>query len=283
MSEIISYYLAVIFFYIVDVIQKITSTNKITWQYIFVRSIYTTIITFIITILWKGLNTIPTLSLILELMFDSAVCCLGLYFYIKAINNLNFSNVGSLSIIGIVIQQLYYYIFTTNKLDLIDIPAFMLMSLGTVIQVLNLKFQKGVFFVLYASFFWTIGYILLSRTLQKTDFYWSVPFMELTVLIISAIATYTSKTKEDFFFSNYHKNISYFLLLGFLMFFSSLFNNYSYKHNTINTISFLQLSLMPITFIVSLKLFKEKIKLIELVSFISAVIGFCLFAFKQYF
>ncbi len=282
MNAPLSYYLAVAFFYFVDIIQKVTSSQKITWDYIFVRSIFTTAITFLITILWKGMHSIPDPKIIAELMMDSAICTLGLFFYIKSINSLKFSNVGSLSIIGIVIQQIYFYLFGHNPIRAIDILACFLMSFGSIIQISNLKFQKGAFYVFCSSFFWTVGYISLSKTLQKTDYFWSVPFMELTVLTLSGIVILLVGNRGEKSMRTYKNNIGPFIILGLLIYISSLCNNYSFKHNSLSTISFLQLSIMPITFILSLKIFKEKPKMVELISFVFSVIGFTLFVFKQY-
>lgn len=244
------------------------------------RSLYTTLITFLITILWKGHFTIPQTHMLVKLMLDSTICSFGLFFYIKSVNTLNFSNVGSLSIIGIVIQQAYYYFIKNNPIHHLDILACFLMSLGSIIQLFNLKLQKGVFYVFCSCFFWTIGYISLSETLQKIEYYWSVPFMELTVLLISGIATLINRKNDEPLFKKYKRNIGSFILLAILLYISSLFNNYSFKYNSLNTLSFLQLSMMPIVFIISFKIFREKLKLVELIAFLASIIGFALFVLK---
>lgn len=274
LNPVFAYYLAAGLFYLVDLIQKVTSEQRLTWHYIFIRSIYTTFITFLATICWKGFSSFPPADILAELMLDSAICTLGLFFYLKSLKELNFSNVGSLSIIGIVLQQLYYYLIKQNPVNKADILACILMSTGCIVQLNKFRFQRGVLYTFCSALAWTAGYIALADTLQKTTFYWSVPIMELTVLLISGLATLVSVTSEKPVFGIYKKKVGYFLLLGIFLYASSLFNNYSFKYNSLNTISFLQLFFMPVSFMMSVLIFKEKPKRVELVSFISSVLGF---------
>lgn len=277
MWAILSFYAATAFFYLVDLIQKVTSARLITWDYIFVRSLYTTLLTFLITLLWKGLGSMPPARWILEMMLASVVCCWGLYFYIKSINSLHFSNVGALSIFGTVLQQLYAYAFTDSAVYTHDIIACALMSVGSIVQLTRTNLQKGTLYVLGCIFFWTTGYLLLSKTLQKTELYWSVPFMELTVLLVSGCFVALSGKQSHSFLRHHKRYVPVFILLALLIYIASFCNNYSFKFNSFHRISMLQLSLMPVAFFLSMKLFHEKLQPMEWISFLSSVAGFALY------
>lgn len=276
MLSVIAFYGAVSFFYLADALQKTTSSTTSTWPYILVRSFFTTITSFAITICWQGLESFPTSIVTIKIMRDSVICAFGLFFFLRSLKELNFSNVGSLSIIGVVIQQGYYFLFQQRPLTVIDLVASILMSLGLILQGRDRNFSKGALFVLASTIFWTVGYISLSETLQVTNFYWSVPIMELTILLTSLLAVPFS---DGIKLVSLPKNISWYSLLGIavLIYISSLLNNYSYKHNSIQTISILQLSMMPITYVTSLRLFREKPTWKELISFLAAIIGFTIY------
>ena len=280
-----SFYLASIFFYFADVLQKTTSKGAITWKYLFVRSCYTSVIAIVFTLLFFGVNSLPSIAVILQMSVCSVCCGMGLFFYIKSINALKFSNVGSLTIVGNVIQQLTGILLFGEKYTSSDFIAYALMSFGCVYQLLFTKTLKGAKYVLLSTLFWTVGYIMLSRVLKHTTIYWSVPIMEVTIMLMGylimklyPIVTKKAETIEQ------HITIKpkYFLLIAILTYCGSLLNNNAFKLIPISIISILQLSLMPIAYIISLKIFKEKTTRVELISFITGFVGFALFVIFHY-
>ena len=285
-SNYSSFYIAALFFYFADVLQKTTSKGAITWKYLFVRSCYTSVISIVLTSLLFGINTLPSVSIILQMAFCSVCCGMGLFFYIKSINALKFSYVGSLTIVGNVIQQLTGILLFGEKYSAYDFVAYTLMSFGCLYQLLFTKTLKGAKFVLLSTVFWTGGYILLSRVLQQTTIYWSVPIMEVTIMIMgyllmkltpSAVNTTNAQNPP---LRSIKPTI--FIVIGLLTYFGSLLNNNSFKNIPISTISILQLSIMPLAYLASLKIFKEKPSKVELISFITGFIGFALFVYMHY-
>ena len=275
-----TFYLASIFFYFADVLQKTTSKGAITWKYLFVRSCYTSVIAIVLTIILFGVNTLPNITIVLQMVFCSVCCGLGLFFYIKSINALKFSNVGSLTIVGNVIQQLTGIILFGEKYTAYDFVAYTFMSFGCVYQLLFTKTLKGAKYVLLSTIFWTVGYILLSRVLKQTTIYWSVPIMEVTIMIMSfgIMMIYSFINKESESIKQPIKiRPKFFILIAALTYCASLLNNNAFKNIPISTISILQLSLMPLAYLVSLKIFKEKPNKVELISFITGFVGFALF------
>ena len=73
------------------------------------------------------------------------------------------------------------------------------------------------------------------------------------------------------------KKILIYCLLGLIIYAGSLASNYSYQKNGLLEISYMQLSMIPILFILSMKLFQEKLKAVEMISFFTGLFGFLLY------
>jgi drug/metabolite transporter (DMT)-like permease len=282
-QELLFFYLNAGFFYIADILQKITSEKRWTWAYLTIRSAYTFAIAFFLTIILFGFKEFPDTITALKLVGCSAVCGGGLFFYIRAVNQLKFSNVGSLYLIGNVLQHLIGILFLNESYLLTDIPAFVLMSFGCIYQLLRTPSFKGAGAVLLSSFCWTIGYILLSFPLKNTSVYWSVPLMEATILVICVIVTMLSRNKHADDVKKIKKEIHplRFIGIGLLVSLGSFFNNMSFRDIPVSVISILQLSLIPITFILSLRIFRERLTTIEWISFATGFSGFALFVLSR--
>jgi drug/metabolite transporter (DMT)-like permease len=266
-------------FYIADALQKKTSCNRNTWEYIKVRSCYTFPFALIASGFITDFSDFPDWQTISKLAGASVVCALGLYFYIKAVNHIQFSNVVSLSIVGNVFQWLIGWLIFSEKISWLDLPAMILMFSGCLIQLFNAKLSKGAFYVLACSFFWVTGYSLLSNYLQDTNVFWSIPIMEGTILIVGLISARLEKKSLP---TQTHSGIRFHLLLGLVSLFiygGSVLNHFAYQTIPLSTISLLQLSLIPLGFLLSLKLFREKASKTEWFSFLLGLVGFAYLLF----
>lgn len=270
------FYAGAILFYIADILQKKTSTNRWTWGYLTIRSSYTFLISLICILFVAGIETFPDAVSFISIVGCSVICGGGLFFYIKAVNLLHFSNAGSLFIIGNVIQHIIGITFFKEVFNWIDIPALILMSFGCVYQFFYSKNHKGAAAVIMSTLCWSIGYTLLSIPLKKTNVYWSVPIMEGTILLVCLLVTILQKNKSGLNIKilKSTNQIPSFILIGLSICLASYFNNVTYSTIPVSVISFLQLSLLPLTFLLSMKIFKEKLSLIEWVSFATGFVGF---------
>jgi drug/metabolite transporter (DMT)-like permease len=244
-----------------------------------VRSFYTFPLSLLASGFITGFSDIPDSITFYKLVGASAVCSIGLFFYIKAINQAKFSNVGSLSIVGNVFQWLIGWIFFSESISLLDLPAMFLMFGGTLIQLFNARLNKGAFYVLACSFFWVCGFSMLSVALKNTNIYWSIPIMEGSILGLSILVS--SFEKKDTLIQK-KSNPYFFLWLSLIAVFiysGSVLNHFAYKLIPLSTISMLQLSLIPIGFIFSLKIFNEKPSKLEWISFF---LGLCGFAYLHF-
>ena len=282
MNSFLFFYLGAVFYYVADALQKKSSSQKNTWSYIKIRSSFT----FPLAILASGFITefsdFPNGLSFCKLAGASMVCALGLFYYIKSINHIQFSNVGSLSVVGNVFQWLIGWFFFSESVSWLDLPAMILMLSGCLIQLFNAKLNKGAFYVLACSFFWVTGFSLLSVALKNSNVYWSIPIMEGTILGVSIFAARSEKGIDS---SKTNTNGYFYLWLGLISIFiysGSVFNHIAYQKIPLSTISLLQLSLMPLGYLISLKLFREKASITEWFSFLLGVVGFAYLHFIRH-
>jgi len=280
-----SFYIASFLFFIADALQKTTSKGTLTWQYLSKRSLYSSLLSITITTIVYGVKTFPSLWVAVQISGCSICCGLGLLYYIKAVNSLNFSNVGSLEIIGNVLKQLSGIFLFHEHISRLDMLSYALMSFGCIFQLIISPNLKGAKYVILSSFFWTMGYVLLSSVLKSTSsVYWSVPIMEVTILLMSLLMVYILKVGNNLFTIN--KSIKptkrfTFLLIASFIYVASLLNNYAFQKLPLTTINVFQLSMMPVGYVLSLKIFKERPSTLEVVSFCTGFAGFALFIYEH--
>jgi drug/metabolite transporter (DMT)-like permease len=270
------------FYFVADALQKKSSSQKNTWSYIKVRNSFTFPIAIVASGFITEFSDFPDGITFCKLAGASMVCALGLFYYIKSINHIQFSNVGSLSIVGNVFQWLLGWIFFTESVSWLDLPAMLLMFSGCLIQLFNAKLNKGAFYVLACSFFWVTGFSLLSTALKNSNVYWSIPIMEGTILGVSIFAARSEKGIDS---DDTNSNKYFYLLFGLisiLIYSGSVFNHIAYQKIPLSTISLLQLSMMPIGYLLSLKLFREKASITEWFSFLLGVVGFAYLHFVRH-
>jgi EamA domain-containing membrane protein RarD len=281
---IISFYLNAGLFYCADVLQKITSEKRWTWSYLTVRTSYTFVIALFVTILYAGFEHFPNPSTALQISGCSLICGGGLFFYIRAVNHLKFSNAGSLYIIGQVIQVAFGTLLQNDPFYINDLPALLLMSTGCIYQIFTGTSFKGALSVLISSICWTLGYILLSFPLKNnTNVFWSIPIMEGTILIVCLVVILFTRKQHNKDFSEIVKTTNHwrFPAIAILVTAGSYFNHISFRDNPLSFISILQLSLAPITLFISLRIFREKLTKIEWISFVTGFTGFGLFILNR--
>lgn len=282
-QDVLFFYLNAGLFYVADIMQKITSEKRWTWSYLTIRTTFTFCIAFLVTAFYTGFQTFPNYSTAFQLIGCSVICGGGLFFYIRAVKHLKFSNAGSLYIIGNVIQALTGIIFLNEPFRLIDIPAFLLMSSGCIFQIFTGTSFKGAVSVLLSSLCWTFGYILLSFPLKHANVFWSIPIMEGTILIICLCVIWWNRKKHrmDVHGISLTANPLRFIVIGLLVTAGSYFNHLSFREIPVSVISILQLSVLPITLLLSLSIFREKLTKFEWISFAAGFAGFALYVLSR--
>lgn len=277
MSPIV-YYSSIFIFYIVDLLIKKTSANLSEWKYIFQRSIYSAFFSVILALLINQFYPLPTISILLQLAACSFICGFGFLFYIKALKILNFSNIGALGVMATINQQLMAVFIIGEKNSPSYWFAFCLMLVAFFIQAKKTTKLKGLLWILLSSIFWPLGYVLLSIVLKHTQVFWSIPVMEITLLIISFIGLIFSKNKIESIIIHKKDNI-YFIIIAILTIGGSLLNNLSFKEIKISNLGIFQLSLVPLYYFISMKLFNEKPTKTEVISLLLSLCGLFVFYF----
>ena len=282
MNSFLFFYFGAMFYFVADALQKKSSSQKNTWSYIKVRNSFTFPIAIVASGFITEFSDFPDGITFCKLAGASMVCALGLFYYIKSINHIQFSNVGSLSIVGNVFQWLLGWIFFTESISWLDLPAMLLMFSVFFIQLFYVRLSKGALYVLACCFFWVIGFSLLSIPLKNINVYWSIPIMEGTILIVGLISARLEKKSLP---TQTHSGIRFHLLLGLVSLFiygGSVLNHFAYQTIPLSTISLLQLSLIPLSFLLSLKLFREKASKTEWFSFLLGLVGFAYLHFVRH-
>jgi len=272
------YYSSIFIFYIVDVLIKKTSKNMFEWKYIFKRSIYTTFFSLLIAFIFNQYYPLPTVNILIQLAACAFFCCFGFFFYIKALNCLNFSNIGALGGLATINQQLMAIFIIGEKNNNSYWIAFSLLLLSFLIQAKKPTKVKGLLWVLLSSIFWPLGYVLLSIVLKHTQVFWSIPVIEIILLAISFAALIFTSEKIEVSAIIKKDNI-YFTLIACLTIGGSFLNNMSFKEIKISNLGIFQLSVVPLYYIVSMKVFNEKPTKTEVISLILSLCGLFVFYF----
>jgi drug/metabolite transporter (DMT)-like permease len=276
LSGITTFYAGALLFYLADALQKVTSSDVATWSYIYKRSIYTSFCAVLFTLAWSGFTDFPKPQQLLQLVGASTLCSLGLYFYIRSINVLSFSNAGALFLVGNALQQIAGIVINNEPFHTLTIPCWLLLSFGTIYQLCFTSWRQGAGYVLLSSLFWTAGYVWLSIALKGQSILWSIPIMECTILLLSVVMIWIKRESWNIRLIQ-TKNKSLLWVIGVSIYLASLFNHYAYQNNPLVQMSFLQLSMVPLSYVLSLKLFKEKPSRIESISFLTGFIGFAIY------
>jgi len=280
---VLSFYLNAGLFYFADLLQKITSEKRWTWGYLTLRTVYTFGIALLVTIFYAGFHTFPDTATAFQLAGCSLICGGGLFFYIRAVNQLKFSNAGSLYIIGNVLQTVIGILFLKEPFYPAHVPALLLMSAGCIYQMFTGSSFKGALSVLLSSLCWTVGYILLSFPLKRSNVFWSIPIMEGTILLVCLLVIWKNRKEHHQDMRSIVGNTSpkRFMAIGLLVTAGSYFNHLSFRDIPVSVISILQLSVMPITLLLSLKIFREKLTKVEWISFAAGFSGFAIYVLSR--
>ena len=279
LNPIYYFYIGASLFYIVDVLQKITSAHVNTYEYLMRRSVYTCIVSLIGTVLFSGMASAPSIEVVFQIVGCSLLTYGGIYFYIKAIHSLNFSNANSIFIVGNVLQQLIGIFLFNEKFQIWMVLSWLLMSFGCLYQMAFTKWSRGALYVLLSSLFWTVGYSLLSLVLKNGYEMWSVAIMESTTLGISILIFVLFKRNKKITpaVNQPHHSFLYLSIIAISLFGASYYNHISFRYNPISLISLMQLSMMPLSFLLNRRLFKETPSKIEWISLFTGIVGFVIF------
>lgn len=258
-------------YFIADVCIKYSSIKMSTLRLIYIRSIFTVLLSGTWLIASGSFNYPPHASDMAWLIFCSVLCAFGLYFYIQALLHLHFVNVA---VIGIMGAFIHYALGVMLQHDTINNWFFLatgLSTLGIVIQWKKTNAKKGIKEALISAICWGFGYALLSIPLQNTSAEWGTFIGESTILILSAFAlimfddefTLMRPPLKNLFIYG----VAFFTILG------SVLLNISYQLFPLHTLGFMQLAFFPYSLIAGYFLFREKLNQWEWIGNILVILG----------
>lgn len=278
---VLIFYISSLIFYFVDVLIKYSSINSFTWGYLYKRSIYTSLFSLFALAYFAGSLSVPSFNVLIEIIGSSFLCCLGLFFFVKSIQDFKFSNVIILSVVGNLIQQLMASFFLSEKNSISFWVSFFVMMIGVALQAAVQSTRKGLVWILLSALFWPMGYSLMSIPLKKTNVLWSITIMEIIILTISLFVLIMTRRREEIKIIR-GKNNRTMILIAVMTIVGSIFLNSSYQKIKLSDLGIYQLSVLPLTYLLSLKIFREKPSIIDICSFVFIFSGFAIFIFQLF-
>ena len=247
-----------ILFFITDVFvrQKSVHTNSI--HFVFYRTTLTLFFSSLWIIVSGAYQFVPNPSIVIQIIGASLLTSLGIIGFIEANKHLAFSNILSINIIGIVLQQLIAALLLhenpSNKLLL----SFGISIIGLAIHGGLPKNKKGIEWALLSSLGWAIGYPLLSIPLKQCNPAWGAMLIEATILALSLLLIFGFGKEKRIVFNSH--NYSYKLFaIGIFTSIGAILISYNYQQFKVGQIALLNVWFYPITMVLSRIIFKENI------------------------
>lgn len=253
-----------IIFFVVDLLNRKNSIETNTLNYIFNRSIYTSIFaSFWCFLSFENLYYNYVYDLV-QISAFSIICGLGFYFFILSNKYLQFTNILFIQLVGHVLHQVFGLLIFDESLSKYYIFTTILLIIGIGIQSTIPNQKKGLILALLSTISWTIGYSYMSVPLKNVSTPLSVLILEFTLLIFYYIlVAFYSKNIQPIIL---YKKRGVLLFIAILTIFGSFLLNYTYKNYFISQIGYLNLIIMPIFIFVSLRINKEKLSKKEIIS-----------------
>ncbi len=253
-----------IIFFVVDLLNRINSIETKTLNYIFNRSIYTSIFALVWFFLSFENIYYNNIFDLVQISAFSILCGLGFYFFILSNKYLNFTNILFIQLVGHVLHQVFGLLIFDESLSKYYIFTTILLIIGIWVQSTIPNQKKGLLLALLSTISWTIGYSFMSVPLKNVSTPLSVLILEFSLLIFYySLGVINSKNIKPNFL-NGKKEIL--LCIALLTIFGSFLLNYTYKNYFISQIGYLNLIIMPIFIFISLRINKEKLSKKEIIS-----------------
>ncbi|MDZ4667646.1 MAG: DMT family transporter [bacterium] len=248
-------------YFLADIFIKLGSNQQSPARLIYIRSIFSVAIASLWLLSSGDLWQTPSLGNLSWLLLCSFLCGIGLYFYVKALQNLSFVNVSVIGIMGAFIHYalgVYLYHETVNSWFFF---AALLSCTGILIQWRKSKNHKGMLEALISAVCWGFGYALLSIPLANTSAIWGTWVMELSILVMAAFTL----IMQDPAYSLLRPKLNQWKLMAvaFFTILGSVLVNISYQKFSLNILGFMQLAFFPYSILAGYFIFKEKLNAYE--------------------
>lgn len=269
-------------YFINDILIKYSSLQTGSIQLIKNRTIYTILFCSIWLFISGDIDHSPNALTSVQIISLSIICSLGLYFFIKANKWANFPVVIAIHLVGLILQQVFSYIFLKENVasDLwIALPGILA---GIIILISSAEINKGIYYAIISTGFWSLGYVLLTIPLKHTTTIWTSTIMEITIGIFFWGISFL---KKDYMLpSTSIQSQLIFILMGISTLAASLLIFHAYRHYTVSDISYLYILYYPLSLCVNKFYFKQKFNLRETIgtiTIISSILYYYVFQTSQ--
>jgi drug/metabolite transporter (DMT)-like permease len=262
-------------FFLADVCIKLSSLQISPARLIYLRSIYTVTFAGLWLLISGNFANPPETKDMAWLIVCSILCAIGLFYYVKALQNLHFVNVAVIGIMGAFIHYGLGVWLNNDKLNHWFFIASGLSTLGILIQWKKTSAQKGLLDAVISAVCWGFGYALLSIPLANTSAEWGTFVTEFSILILSAL--FIILNDSDFTLSKPPLKNKYILGVAIFTILGSLMINLSYQMFSLNTLGFMQLSFFPYSLIAGYFIFKERLNKWEWIGNSLVVLGLVIY------
>lgn len=270
--------LAYICYFINDSLIKFCAPKLDTLYLIRRRTYFTVFFSFVWLVISGGWSIPPSPVIFIQVVALAAICSIGLFFFVKANQHLSFPNVIVINLIGLVTQQFIAYGFLREELKSSFPISMLLIVIGVVTLASKPAFKKGVLYAFLSTFFWSMGYALLSIPLKATSVVWTTLIIETVILLLVLFGSKHLIQSEE-------KNIIprksnwLFPAMGLLTVCGSILFNYAYQHYLVSQVSLMYMLFYPLSILVSRLYFREGLSLREWLGNLLILLGITYFQF----
>jgi uncharacterized membrane protein len=224
---------------------------------------------------WKLPPSLPTL---LQVVGLAIVCGIGLFFFVKANEHLSFPNVMALNLVGLVTQQFVAYTILQEQLKSSFLLSIVLILIGVFTLASVPELKKGIIFALLSTFFWSLGYSLLSIPLKATSVAWTTLIIEVVILLLflfgSKIARRNNKPNTIS-----GKSIWLFPIMGLLTICGGILFNHAYQNYQVSQVSLVNMLFYPLSVLVGSIYYGERLAMREWIGNLLVLLGVIYFIF----
>ncbi|MDP1727877.1 MAG: DMT family transporter [Bacteroidota bacterium] len=264
-------------FFIADIFIKLGSRELSAGRLVYIRSLFSVLLAGIWLLASGNFYPLPSVTVTLQLIGCSILCAIGLFTYVKALQQIHFVNVSVIGISGALIHYVLGILLFDEKANPWFYLAAVICISGIVIQWRKGNQRQGLIYAVISAITWGFGYALLSVPLQNTNAIWGTWIMEFCILILSAVFLFFADRKFNLFKPGLLK-LNLFLVALFTILGSYLIN-ICYQQFSLNILGFMQLAFFPYSLFAGYFIFKEKLSKIEWQGNLMIVAGLVLYFF----
>ncbi len=248
-------------YFIADIFIKLGSKELSAGRLVYIRSIFSVILAGTWLAVSLDFYPMPGSTTVLQIIGCSILCVIGLYTYVKAVQQIHFVNVAVIGISEALIHYVLGIVLYDERASLWFYPASLLCITGIVMQWRKGNQRMGVIYAVISAITWGFGYALLSIPLSKTNAIWGTWIMEFCTLLLSAAYLFFADKTFNLLKPGLIRPNLFFVALFTIA--GSYFINICYQQFSLNILGFMELAFFPYSLFAGYFIFNEKLSRLE--------------------